>query len=128
MAGRAPARCDRRPPGRDAGAVTVEAALALCGLAVFLGMAIGAVVAVTDAVRCVDAARELVRAAARGEPGRGRDIAAALAPPGARLVLTGGAGPDDPLVAEVTAEPLGPLPLSVHGRAVAAPEPGSVVP
>jgi hypothetical protein len=128
MTGRAPVRRDRRPPGRDGGAVTVEAALALCGLAVFLGMAIGAVVAVTDAVRCIDAAREFVRAAARGEPARGHDIAAALAPNGARLVLTGGVGPDDPLVAEVTTEPLAPLPLSVHGRAVAAPEPGSVVP
>lgn len=91
-------------------------------------MAIGAVVAVTDAVRCVDAARELARAAARGEPERGREVAATVAPPGARLSLTGGAGPDDPLVAEVSTEPLSPLPVSVRGRAVAAPEPGSVVP
>ena len=108
--------------------MTVEAALALCGLAVFLGLAIGAVVAVTDAVRCIDAARELARAAARGEPERGREVAAAVAPVGARLTLTGGTSPDDPLVAEVTTEPLAPLPLSVHGRAVAAPEPGSVPP
>jgi Flp pilus assembly protein TadG len=128
MTGRAPAAADRRPPGRDRGAVTVEAALALCGLAVFLAMAIGAVVAVTDAVRCVDAARELARAAARGEPERGRQVAAAVAPTGARLTLTGGTGPDDPLVAEVTTEPLAPLPVSVHARAVAAPEPGAADP
>lgn len=138
MAGRAPGRAPgRRPPGsatprrrpeRDRGSVTVEAALALCGLAVFLVLAVGAIVAVTAAVRCTDAARELARLAARGEPDRGREIAAALAPAGAHLVLTGGALTDDPLVAEVSTEPLAPLPVRVRGRAVAAPEPGSVRP
>jgi Flp pilus assembly protein TadG len=134
MAGRAPGRAPvRRPPGcattaRDRGSVTVEAALALCGLAVFLALAVGAVVAVTAAVRCTDAARELARLAARGEPDRGREVAAALAPAGAHLVLTGGALADEPLVAEVSTEPLAPLPVRVRGRAVAAPEPGTVLP
>src|SRR5688572_6043255 len=40
------------PPDRDRGAVTVEAALALCALTVFLAMAVGAVAAAGAAVRC----------------------------------------------------------------------------
>ena len=90
MTGRAPAAGARRPPGpptaagpdraRDRGAVTVEAALALCSLVVFLALAMGAIAAVTASVRCTDAARELARLAARGEPDRGREVAAAIAP------------------------------------------------
>lgn len=124
MSGRAPARDRvRRPPGgADAGAVTVEAALALCSLMIFLVVAVGSVVAVTASVRCVDAARELARLAARGEPDRGRAVAGELAPSGARIVL----GRDGELVvAEVTAELLGPLPIRIGARAVAAVEPGA---
>lgn len=118
----------RRPPscgGGDRGAVTVEAALALCSLAVFLAVAIGAISAVAASVRCIDAAREFARLAARGEPDRGRAAAAATAPPGARiaLVLRG-----DEVVAEVTAAALPPLPLRVGGRAVAVLEPGVDLP
>jgi hypothetical protein len=128
MDGRAPGAAPvRRPPVRDEGSVTVEAALTLCSLVVFLALAVGAIVAVTATVRCTDAARELARLAARGEPARGREIAAALAPAGAHLTLTGGVA-DEPLVAEVSTEPLAPLPVRVGGRAVAAPEPGSVLP
>lgn len=117
----------RRPPrhGGDRGAVTVEAALALCSLAVFLAVAIGSIAAVAASIRCIDAARELVRLAARGEADRGRAVAAELAPAGARieLVLRG-----DELTAEVTAVSLPPLPLRVGGRAVAVLEPGVGVP
>jgi hypothetical protein len=103
----------------------VEAALALCGLAVFLAVAVGAVAATVASVRCVDAARELARLAARGEPERGREVAAVLAPDGAvlHLVVRG-----DEILAEVTVEPVGPLPLRVGGRAVAVLEPGAAVP
>jgi hypothetical protein len=109
----------------DRGAVTVEAALALCSLAVFLAVAVGAIAAVAGSIRCVDAARELARLAARGEPDRGRAVASELAPPGARLTL-GVEG--DLVVAEVTAELVEPLPVRIGGRAVAALEPGAAPP
>jgi Flp pilus assembly protein TadG len=108
----------RRPPlADDAGAVTVEAALALCALTVFLALAMGALLAVAQAMRCADAARELARLAARGEPDRGRAVAARLAPSGARLELV---QDGDTVTALVSARLVGPLPLAVDGRAVAA--------
>jgi hypothetical protein len=127
MRGRMPIRrrAGRHPPGRpveaDRGAVTVEAALALCSLVVFLVVAVGCVAAVAASIRCVDAARELARLAARGEPERGRVVAAALAPRGARLGLV---RDGDTAVADVSTPLLRPLPLRVSGRAVAALEPG----
>jgi hypothetical protein len=112
-----------RPEADDAdrGAVTVEAALALCSLMIVLALAVGAVAAVAGSVRCVDAARELARLAARGEAGRGRVIAAELAPSGARLELS---RDGNMLIAEVSARPMQPFPLRISGRAVAAAEPG----
>jgi len=107
----------------DAGAVTVEAALALCSLAVFLAVAVASVVAVAAAIRCIDAAREMARLAARGEADRGRAVAAELAPAGARLELV---HRDDLVIAEVSHDLLRPLPLRVGSRAVAALEPGAV--
>ena len=99
------------------GAVTVEAALALCSLVLVLALAIGAVAAVAASVRCLDAARELARLAARGEAERGRAIAAELAPSGARLELT---YRGDTVVTEVSVPPLGSLPLPLRiERAVA---------
>ncbi|HEY4420797.1 MAG TPA: TadE family type IV pilus minor pilin [Pseudonocardia sp.] len=107
----------------DAGAVTVEAALALCSLAVFLAVAVASVVAVAAAIRCIDAAREMARLAARGEADRGRAVAAELAPAGARMELV---HRDGLVIADVSHELLQPLPLRVGGRAVAALEPGAV--
>jgi len=111
----APAR--RSPLSDDAGAVTVEAALALCALTVFLVLALGALVAVAQTMRCADAARELARLAARGEPDRGRAIAGRLAPSGARLELT---QDGDAVTALVSVQLVSPLPLTLNGRAVAA--------
>ena len=110
------------PPDGDRGAVTVEAALALCALTVFLTMAVGAVAAAGAAVRCTDAARELVRLAARGEADRGRTVAADLAPAGSAVQLdqTG-----DLLTGVVSARLVPPLPITVSGRSVGAVEPGS---
>jgi hypothetical protein len=125
----------RHPPGltgsstasdqADRGAVTVEAALALCSLALFLVLAIGAITAVGASVRCVDAARELARLAARGEPDRGHAVAAQLAPAGADVAL---ARDGDLVIADVSAVLLQPLPLRVGGHAVAALEPAVVDP
>jgi hypothetical protein len=121
-----PARTDivRDAPdddGADGGAVTVEAALALCSLMVFLALAVGALAATAGTVRCLDASRELARLAARGEPDRGRAVAADLAPAGARLEL---ARNGDTVTAEVSVQLVRPLPLRIGGRAVAAVEPG----
>jgi hypothetical protein len=126
MGARAPAR--RRhttADDRDRGAVTIEAALALCTLAVFLAVAIGAIAAAGGSIRCVDAARELARLAARGEADRGHAVAAQLAPPGARLAVR---SEGDLVVAEVSADVLRPLPVRIGGRAVAALEPGTTRP
>ena len=108
----------------DRGAVTVEAALALCTLTLVVALAVGAIIAAAMSVRCTDAARELVRLAARGEPERGRAVAARLAPAGARiqLVVSG-----DEAIGEVTATPLRLLPVQLRGRAVAVLEPGAVL-
>lgn len=113
-----PATPTRRSPlAQDTGAVTVEAALAMCALTVFLALALGALIAVAQAMRCADAARELARLAARGEPDRGRAVAARLAPSGARMELV---QDGDTVTALVSVRLVGPLPLSVDGRAVAA--------
>lgn len=126
MGARAPARRGQASDEhRDHGAVTVEAALALCTLAVFLAMAVGAIAAAGASIRCVDAARELARLAARGEAERGRTVAAQLAPAGARLALR---ADGDLVVAEVSAELLRPLPVRIGGHAVAALEPGAAPP
>ena len=111
----APAR--RSPLSDDAGAVTVEAALALCALTVFLVLALGALIAVAQTMRCADAARELARLAARGEPDRGRAVAGRLAPSGARLELT---QDGDTVTALVSVQLVSPLPLTLNERAVAA--------
>ncbi|WP_296143800.1 MULTISPECIES: Rv3654c family TadE-like protein [unclassified Pseudonocardia] len=101
--------------------MTVEAAIALGVLVVVALAAMGAVLAVVAAVRCTDAAREAARLAARGEPDRGRVVAAQLAPPGA-VVEIGTRGDD--VVVSVTAFAVRPFPFRVSGRAVAATEPG----
>lgn len=125
MGARAPARRGATADDRDRGAVTVEAALALCSLAVFLTVAVGAIAAAGGSIRCVDAARELARLAARGEAERGHAVAAQLAPSGARLALR---AEGDLVVAEVSADVLHPLPVRIGGRAVAALEPGATPP
>jgi hypothetical protein len=105
--------------------VTVEAALALCSLLLFLALAVGSVAAAAATIRCIDAARELARLAARGEPDRGRVVATDIAPTGARIVL---AGDGDTITAEVSAPVVRPFPLRISGRAVAAAEPGVAPP
>jgi hypothetical protein len=98
----------------------VEAALALGSLGLVTVLAVGAVAAVGASVRCTDVARELARLAARGEPDRGREVAAQLAPGRARITLT---IRGDEVIAEVTAAPVQALPVAIGGRAVAVLEP-----
>ncbi|MFP5020899.1 TadE family type IV pilus minor pilin [Pseudonocardia phyllosphaerae] len=108
-------------PHGDAGAVTVEAAMALGTLVLTTALAVAAVAAVSAGVRCSDAARELVRHAARGDADRGRTAAAALAPSGATTELR---FDGELVVATVTAHPAGPLPVGIGGSATAVAEPG----
>lgn len=114
--------------GDDRGYVTAEMATALPVLVVLLAVALSAVGAVTAQLRCVDAAREGARAAARGEtPGRVTSLARQVAPAGARVEV-GSAGQE--LVAvTVRARPpfLGRLltSLALSARAVALIEPAA---
>jgi Flp pilus assembly protein TadG len=83
-----PVNSDNGPRLDDQGTVTVEAALALCSLVVVLSLVLGAVSAVTAQLRCVDAAREAARLAARGEQDRAEKLARQVAPAGAVVAVT----------------------------------------
>lgn len=79
----------RTPPRRrdldaDDGSVTVEAAIAVAAIVAVLMLCIAAVVAVTLHVRCVDAAREAARLAARGDQAA-VSTASRVGPDGARV-------------------------------------------
>lgn len=107
--------------------VTAETAVVLPVLVFVLAAAVAAVIVVGSQLRCVDAAREGARAAARGEPvAVVTELAGRAAPDGARTSVTTTA---DTVSVTVTAsvQPLGPLPwrLQVHASASAVVEPGA---
>jgi Flp pilus assembly protein TadG len=111
--------------------VTAEAAVVLPVLLLVLAGAVAVITVVGAQLRCVDAAREGARAAARGETvAVVRQIAAGAAPDGAvtAVEVTG-----DRVRVTVSAEvaPLGPVPwrTRVSAQAVAQREPdGAQVP
>jgi Flp pilus assembly protein TadG len=113
--------------------VTAETAVVLPVLLVVLAAAVAAVVVVGSQLRCVDAAREGARSAARGDTlAVVTELAGRAAPDGARTTMTGtgtGTGTGDTVTVTVTAtvQPLGPLPfrLQVHASASAIVEPGA---
>jgi Flp pilus assembly protein TadG len=107
----------------DDGMVTAELACALPVLVVLMAVAVSAVTVAGQAVRAQDAARELARAAARGDPA-GRALAAQLAPSSVSTVSTAG-GDEVSASVRIVVHPLGHwLPaVTVHGQAVAAKEP-----
>lgn len=111
--------------GDDRGAVTVEAALALCSLVAVMVMAIAAVSAASAHLRCLDAAREVARLVSRGEPQRALEVAAQIAPRGASVdVRTTG----DEVHVRVTAAAVPGLPaLSLAGVAVGVMEPAALL-
>ncbi len=113
----------RRKPDRDAGAVTVEAAIALGAFVTVLALALGAISAAIDQLRCIDAAREAARLVARGEPERARAAANLIAPASADVAIT---MRGDTIQVDVRAKPVnGLLPgLQLHGAAYAIAEPG----
>ncbi|MFE3189250.1 TadE family type IV pilus minor pilin [Nocardia sp. NPDC059240] len=99
---------------------TVEAAIALAALVTVLVLTVGALLAVSAQVRCVDAAREAARLAARGDPEMGISTARRVGPPGARIAVHTEGGL---VVAEVSAR-AAVFPITLHAAAVAAREPG----
>ena len=99
----------------------MEAALALASMVAVLVLCLAGITAVTLQVRCVDAAREAARLAARGDRADAV-VAGHLAPAGAavELRLDGGY-----VVAQVSSRsPVLPG-VVIVGRAVAAAEPGT---
>jgi hypothetical protein len=106
----------------DRGSVTAELAVAMPALVLLLVVALSGVEALTVRLRCVDAAREVALAAARG--GSGDAAGRAAVPPGATVTIDA----DGDLVRAVVrlrVRPLGArLPgFLVEGTAVAATEP-----
>lgn len=73
-------------------------------------------------VRCVDAAREAARLAARGDDGAAVDAARTVAPSGAEVELRRG---DGRVVARVAARSVLLPGIAIAAEAVAAIEPGS---
>jgi hypothetical protein len=119
---------DHTTRGSDAGYVTAEAALVIPVLVLVCGTMLALVVAMSDHVECVDAARIGARALARGE-NQNAVLAAIRAAAPARAVITTRC--DGPLV-EVTVsaavtggELLSRRLLTVRATSVAADEPAS---
>lgn len=75
---------------RDHGMATAELAVALPAVVLVIVAGMSAVSVLTAQLRCVDAAREAVRAAARSESGTVvQSLAARAAPAGATVAITG---------------------------------------
>jgi len=110
------------PPTDDRGGVTVEAAFAVAALVVVAVLGVGGLAAVSAQVRCIDAAREAARLAARGDDSAAVDTARRTGPDGASIEVRRDGGR---IVARVRVRaPLVPG-VTVGAEAVAAPEPGA---
>ncbi|MET9231476.1 TadE family type IV pilus minor pilin [Lentzea sp. NPDC003310] len=97
--------------------VTVEAAIAVSALLVALWLGANGLMAVTEHMRCTDAAREAARLTARGERQLGEEAARRIAV-GADVVISGRGD-----AIEVVVSKRGPLGLPLSARAFAVPEP-----
>ena len=98
----------------------MEAALAIAALVVVLVLCLAGITAVSMQVRCVDAAREAARLAARGDERSAVDAARRIAPGGARVQVHRDGGF---LVATVIAHSNILPTLDIRARAVSAAEP-----
>jgi Flp pilus assembly protein TadG len=116
-----------RRDGSEAGMVTAETAVVLPVLLLVLAGAVAAVVVVGAQLRCVDAAREGARAAARGEPAAVVSRVADGAAPGGAVTELGGDGETVRVTVSATVSPLGPLPwhVEVSATATGVREPGA---
>jgi Flp pilus assembly protein TadG len=111
---------------RDDGMVTAETAVVLPVLLLVLAGAVAAVTVVGAHLRCLDAAREGARAAARGD-----DVAAVTAvvdraAPEEAVAIVATDDEQVRVTVTVRVQPLGPVPLdvTVSAEAVALREPG----
>lgn len=106
----------------DRGAVTVEAAIALASVVTVVVLCIGAIVAASLHIRCVDSAREAARLAARGDGGNAISAAATVAPSGAEITIR----VDGDLVVATVSTSSALLPLvDISAEAVAVMEPSA---
>jgi Flp pilus assembly protein TadG len=107
--------------------VTAETAVVLPVLLFVLAGAVAVITLLGAQLRCVDAAREGARAAARGEPDAAVSrLVGRLSPDGAATRVTGDAD-EVRVTVTVRVAPVGALPFAVtlSGTAVAVREPGS---
>lgn len=111
----------------DGGSVTIEAAIALSTVVIVLAMCLAGIGCVIGEIRCLDAAREAARLAARGDNDHAAAMVAQVAPAGASLSLQ---VDGDTVIATVTAAPVGGLLPGVRltATAVAAKEPAHAAP
>jgi hypothetical protein len=109
------------------GMVTAETAVVLPVLLFVLAGAVAAVVVVGAQLRCVDAAREAARAAARGEPTAVVVAVATDAGPDGATTHLGGDADTVTVTVAATISPLGPLPwhVRVSATATGVREPGA---
>lgn len=114
--------CTRPGRSHDEGSVTIEAAISLSVLVLVLAMCLSGIGCAIAQIRCVDAAREAVRLAARGEQGRAVEAVTRLAPAGASVNLQIN---DTTVTATVVARGVGGLipGVQVNATAMAAAEP-----
>ena len=110
---------------RDGGTATAELAVVLPVLVLVVGAAMTAVSVLLAQLRCVDAAREAARAAARSEPAAVvRSAAARAAPDGAGVAVVDGPAEVVVTVTARAGDTGGLLPgFEVSATAVAAREP-----
>jgi Flp pilus assembly protein TadG len=119
----------RRRTGRlggQAGMVTAETAVVLPVLLLVLAAAVAAVTLVGAQLRCVDAAREGARAAARGESSAQVTALVNRAAPDGAVTTVTSEGDEVRVTVSTPITPLGPVPLriTVGAQAVALREPG----
>ncbi|MEE3065330.1 MAG: TadE family type IV pilus minor pilin [Actinomycetota bacterium] len=98
----------------------MEAALAIAALVVVLALCLAGITAVSMQVRCVDAAREAARLAARGDDRSAVDAARSIAPDGSRIQVR---RDGDFIVATVVAHSKVLPALDISAKAVSAAEP-----
>lgn len=110
----------RGPTADDTGAATVEAAFALAALVAVLVLCVAGIGAVSAQVRCIDAAREAARLAARGDAAAATAAVPRIAPAGATIVLR---FEGDLVVATVSAASALLPGVAIHAEAVSAVEP-----
>lgn len=104
----------------DSGASTVEAAFALAALVSVLVLCLAGITAVSAQIRCVDAAREAARLAARGDASAVIAVVRQIAPDGAAVRLR---SEGDVVVASVTARPVLLPGMAITAEAVSVVEP-----